>query len=508
MSEFGADYWEGRYRAGEATSRHDASPSLLAEAAALPPGRALDAGCGRGADALWLADRGWQVLAVDVSDTALALAQQAPGAERVEWVQADLTTWTPGERSFDLLTSHYVHVSGPQEELFRRLASWVAPGGTLLVVGHAAHDHGHGHGQPAAAQVGLEQVTAVLPEEEWEVVVAEPRTHTVGRPDGTQARLDDVVVRARRRSSSDRPMTRALVLGGGGPVGIAWETGLAVGLARHGVDLAVADRIVGTSAGSVVGAQLAAGLDLAERAERVYTLPPAGSAVDRALAAEVDPQVGARMLQLFQALGALAEPGPVDAAPDPAMVELGRLAVQAEVGPEEAFLALFGELAGQEWPEQFACTAVDTATGRFTVWDRSSGIPLERGVASSCSVPFVFPPITIGAGRYMDGGMRSALNADVAAGCDAVLVVSVMADLPPGFELPVTVRERQSRTVHLDALRASGAQVELVMPGAELIEISGMGLHLMDASRGPAGYAAGLRQAEVEADRVKALWTT
>jgi len=303
-------------------------------------------------------------------------------------------------------------------------------------------------------------------------------------------------------------MTRALVLGGGGPVGIAWESGLALGLRRRGVDLAAADRIVGTSAGSVVGAQLAAGVDLEERAERVYVQPPGegGSDVDRALSAEVDPAVGARMMHLIEALGSLSGPGAPDAEPEPAMVELGRRAREAAAGPEETFLALFEELAGQEWPERFACTAVDTESGRFTVWERSSGIPLDRGVASSCSVPFVYPPITIGQGRYMDGGMRSALNADLAAGHDAVVVVSVMADLPPGIELPMALRETRARDAHLEQLRSSGAQVALVMPSDELVEISGMGLHLMDASRGPAAFAAGQRQADVEADRLLGLW--
>jgi NTE family protein len=303
-------------------------------------------------------------------------------------------------------------------------------------------------------------------------------------------------------------MTRALVLGGGGPVGIAWETGLAVGLAERGVDLAVADRIVGTSAGSVVGAQLAAGLDLVERAQRVYLQAPGdgGSPVDRALAAEVDPAVGERMMQLIGALGGLGPVGAPDAGPDPALAELGRRALEAGVEPEQSFLALFAEFAEHEWPERFACTAVDTATGRFTVWERSSGIPLDRGVASSCSVPFVYPPITIGEGRYMDGGMRSALNADLATGCDAVVVVSVMADLPPGIELPMALRETTARDAHLEALRTSGSTVELVMPSAELVEISGMGMFLMDAARGPAAYQAGLRQAEVEADRLRAVW--
>ena len=106
----------------------------------------------------------------------------------------------------------------------------------------------------------------------------------------------------------------------------------------------------------------------------------------------------------------------------------------------------------------------------------------------------------------MDGGMRSALNADLAAGHDAVVVVSVMADLPPGIELPMAVRETRARAVHLAALRASGSRVELVMPSDELVEISGMGMHLMDATRGPAAYAAGLRQAEVAADRLQTTW--
>lgn len=211
-------------------------------------------------------------------------------------------------------------------------------------------------------------------------------------------------------------------------------------------------------------------------------------------------------MHLIEALGGLSEPGPPDAEPDSAMVELGRRAREAVTGTEESFVALFAELADQDWPQRFACTAVDTASGRFTVWEQSSGIPLDRGVASSCSVPFVYPPITIGDGRFMDGGMRSALNADLAIGCDAVVVVSVMADLPPGIELPMAVRETQARAAHLAALRSSGAAVELVMPSDELVEISGMGLHLMDASRGPAAYAAGLRQADVEADRLSALW--
>ena len=169
-AEFGPAYWEDRYRGGQGAGWSAPSPVLVAEAADLPPGRALDAGCGRGADARWLAARGWRVTAVDVSATAVAAAAAEPGPP-VEWVCADLAGWEPAG-VFDLVTSQHVHVPGPAEDLFRRLASFVAPGGTLLVVGHA---HGHAH---AGAEIDAEQVTAVLPPD-WEVVVAEVRTVVV-----------------------------------------------------------------------------------------------------------------------------------------------------------------------------------------------------------------------------------------------------------------------------------------------------------------------------------------
>lgn len=230
-AEFGATYWEERYRSGEATRPHQPSPSLVAEASELVPGRALDAGCGRGADVIWLETRGWHVTALDVSGTVLGRAREAANAAgedvagRIDWMRADLTAWEPGERRFDLVTSHYVHVPGPATGIFGRLAAWVAPGGTLLVCGHddrprtepAAHtgaDHGghrsaggarpgaepgHQHVHPPGARIRTDQVTVALPADRWEILVAESRTHTVARPVGAGAvTLHDVVVRARR----------------------------------------------------------------------------------------------------------------------------------------------------------------------------------------------------------------------------------------------------------------------------------------------------------------------
>lgn len=213
LEEFGAAYWEDRYGSGQGVSKHDPSPSLVAETAGLAPGRALDAGCGVGGDALWLAARGWQVTAVDIAPAALEQGRrtaEAAGpacAERIDWLHGDLTAWDPGGRRFDLVSSHYVHAPGPPELLLRRLASWVAPGGALLVVGHdGGHGHGdrqgQGHAHPPGAQLRAEQVVAVLPEDAWEVLVAESRTHTVRRPGGGSTTLDDVVVHARRRPGS------------------------------------------------------------------------------------------------------------------------------------------------------------------------------------------------------------------------------------------------------------------------------------------------------------------
>jgi NTE family protein len=285
-------------------------------------------------------------------------------------------------------------------------------------------------------------------------------------------------------------MTRALVLGGGGPVGIAWEAGLVVGFAQCGVDLAAADRIIGTSAGSNVGAQLALGHDLAANmaahldAGEARPGPPAGS--NESMAS----RLGALMEAMANAAG-------IEGTPEEARAFIGRFALDADTGPEEDFIALFGEVTSPEWPPAFACTAIDATTGEFVVWNQDSGVDLQRAVASSCSVPGIFPPITIDGARYVDGGIRSALNADLASGHDRVLVVSCMSSGTPGMDIVGEVA----------GLRNSGATVELIEPDDTFVEVTGGGMFLMDSSRMPAAYAAGQALAEAEADRVRAVWT-
>ncbi|KOX15719.1 bifunctional 2-polyprenyl-6-hydroxyphenol methylase/3-demethylubiquinol 3-O-methyltransferase UbiG [Nocardiopsis sp. NRRL B-16309] len=208
--EFSRAYWEQRYEGhghGHGQPFHGRAPNaqLVAETGDLPPGTALDAGAGEGTEALWLASRGWRVTAVDIAEGALERARRhAAGldrdvADRIAWVRADLTDWTPRER-FDLVCSHYAHPQGPPQELYRRLGEAVAPCGTLLVVGHHPSDrHSRApHAGVAGAHVTAEEIARALDPREWEVVTAETRSRTVTVADGREVAMSDAVLRARR----------------------------------------------------------------------------------------------------------------------------------------------------------------------------------------------------------------------------------------------------------------------------------------------------------------------
>jgi SAM-dependent methyltransferase len=192
--------WEERYGAAPALWSGRPNPQLVAEATALPPGRALDAGSGEGGDALWLAGRGWRVTAVDFSTVALARA--AAQADRrgveVEWVHADLIRWTPPAGTFDLVSAQYLHL--PRHDLdpaLARLAAAVAPGGSLLVVGHVASEL---HTGSPEMFFTAGQVAATLDPAAWDVVVCEDRPRTASGPAGHELPVADTVLRARRRT--------------------------------------------------------------------------------------------------------------------------------------------------------------------------------------------------------------------------------------------------------------------------------------------------------------------
>jgi NTE family protein len=296
-------------------------------------------------------------------------------------------------------------------------------------------------------------------------------------------------------------MTKALVLSGGGSVGIAWQTGLATGLARHGVDLSAADLIVGTSAGSAVGAQLALGGDAEERFDRykqieTSTAPPASSN------GAPDPSMAERMAKLMEIM---AESMDDDGEPEARRAAIGKFALEADATPEEAFVGFFRYLHDEKWPAQYKCTAVDAATGEFVVWDEPAGVPLDRAVASSCCVPGLFSPITINGHRYMDGGMRSGTNADLAVGHDSVLIVTLMTrERMAGAADDRLARLFQTMDGEQKALADSGASVEIVGPDEGAAKV--MGLNLMDAAVGPDAAAEGLRQGEAIAERIVKFW--
>jgi SAM-dependent methyltransferase len=193
--DFDKDYWERHWDRRSGAGEDAPHLHLARETNGLAPGTALDAGCGTGAEAVWLAARGWHVTGADIAAGALARAAaraaRTPLSGAVQWIEADLTTWEPAHR-FDLVTTAYAHPATPQPDFYRRLATWVAPGGTLLIVAHLHDAHGHGD-HPAQAAVTLADITATVAS--WRVDSAEEHTRTINGHV-----LRDAVVRATRPS--------------------------------------------------------------------------------------------------------------------------------------------------------------------------------------------------------------------------------------------------------------------------------------------------------------------
>lgn len=294
--------------------------------------------------------------------------------------------------------------------------------------------------------------------------------------------------------------SRALVLGGGGPVGIAWESGLVAGLAQTGVDLGRADFTLGTSAGSFVGARLALGSDAKTFADPIIA--------DRIPGDERRPSGGgagapadlSKLMQLMgEAQSGLRNPAEVRA-------EIGAFALGAQTMDEDAFLESFGRsfssLPVDAWPDRgFACTAVDAVSGGFQLWTKESGVGVVRAVASSCSVPGVYPPVTLNGRRYIDGGMRSSTNADMASGYDLVVVVALRLGGAGG-----AVGERIAARLdeEIETLKDGGATVAVITP--DEASIASFGVNLMDFRRRPDAARAGLAQGKAYAADLKPLW--
>jgi SAM-dependent methyltransferase len=198
----GREEWNRRYAGAELLWTARPNRFLVAEVGELPPGRALDLACGEGRNAVWLAERGWQVTGVDFADVALTKARNLAAARAVEvdWVQADLLAYSPERRGYDLVLLFYVQLPGAQRgEIVRAAAEGVAVGGTLLLVAHDSSNLEHGHGGPKEASVlyTAADVVADLGGSDLEIERAELVERPIATADGTATALD-ALVRARR----------------------------------------------------------------------------------------------------------------------------------------------------------------------------------------------------------------------------------------------------------------------------------------------------------------------
>lgn len=205
--EFGEEFWDERYRSHPTLWSGNPNRHLIAEASGLPPGAALDVGSGEGADAIWLAQRGWRVTALDLSTVALqraaAHAAQAGAetAERIDWLHADLVTWVPAAARYDLVSAQYMHLPAvTRETLFRGLAASVSPGGTLLIVGHHPSDLQTTMPRPALPERFFtgDDIAATLDGREWDIITNAAPARSATDPDGRTVTIHDTVLRARR----------------------------------------------------------------------------------------------------------------------------------------------------------------------------------------------------------------------------------------------------------------------------------------------------------------------
>jgi NTE family protein len=220
-------------------------------------------------------------------------------------------------------------------------------------------------------------------------------------------------------------MSRALVLAGGGLAGIAWETGVLVGIADEAPEAAAAlvnsDVLVGTSAGSAVAAQLGTGAELGELYAR--QIAEESHEIDSGISID---DITAVFLSVLGEVGSSVD----------RLRRIGEIALAADTVPEHVRRTVIAHrLPSQEWPDRdLRITVIDTATGELEIFTGGSGVPLVDAVAASCAVPGAWPPVTIGRRRFMDGGVGSTVHMAVAADCTtAVVLVPAGADAPSPF---------------------------------------------------------------------------
>jgi NTE family protein len=264
---------------------------------------------------------------------------------------------------------------------------------------------------------------------------------------------------------------KALVLGGGGVTGVAWEIGMLAGLAELGVDFSGADLVVGTSAGSVVGAQLLSGVPL----EDLYEAQLGGTTQ------EIPAKIGAGFLLTFVASAILPN----------GRAWLGHRALKARTVPaEERRRVIEQRIARNVWPETpLVITAVEAKSGKFVQFTKESGVELVDAVAASCAVPLVWPPHPINGVKYIDGGARTSANVDVAKGCERLVVFA-----------PVTGLSGRP------AKQAQNLRVPYAVVVPNDLALSKMGRNPLDPAFRASAAEAGRQQAKRDVEKIREVW--
>jgi NTE family protein len=278
---------------------------------------------------------------------------------------------------------------------------------------------------------------------------------------------------------------QALILGGGGVAGIAWETGVLLGIADESPVAARAlldsDVLLGTSAGSAVVAQLGSDVSLAD----LFALQVSPTS------AEIEPGVAVdALIEFFVA--ALSDP---DATVTQKRQRIGVVALEADTVAESVRRDVIAQrLPSHAWPDgMLRITAIDIATGELVVFDNASGVDLVDAVAASCAVPGAWPPVRIGGRRYMDGGIGSTINPHLADDCDAAVVL-----VPAGESAPSSFGVGPATEIADFAGRTLGVF-------ADDESLAAFGANPLDPRCRPASARAGRAQGRREAAAVAAF---
>ncbi|HEY6780413.1 MAG TPA: patatin-like phospholipase family protein [Thermoleophilaceae bacterium] len=272
----------------------------------------------------------------------------------------------------------------------------------------------------------------------------------------------------------------ALVLAGGGERAVAWELGVLAGLADAGLELGTAELVIGTSAGALAGAHIAAGADPFDTAAAICAHPTARP--DRSLNADEPP--GPAFAEAVGAWLAAADAGHAEQ-----RRRVGAVALEGPQGDERLVAATKRRLPAVGWSEPLTLVAIDAERGERISLRQADGVPLERAVAASRAIPGLRPVISAAGRKLMDGAVGSATNADLAAGMQRVAVVTATpAEAPPDSLFALWNAALESERVTLER---AGSELLVVQAGPE--DQEAMGFDMMSGARAPEAFEAGRR---------------